>query len=69
MKFDELIKEVIFDNELDYSCVFELRINNFTFREIHELLGISISQAEYRFKKMKYLLKEKMENYLNKKTE
>ncbi|MBQ8534495.1 MAG: sigma-70 family RNA polymerase sigma factor [Bacilli bacterium] len=67
--FDELIKEVIFDNELDYSCVFELRINNFTFREIHELLGISISQAEYRFKKMKYLLKEKMENYLNKKTE
>ena len=28
--FDELIKEVIFDNDLDYSCVFELRINNFT---------------------------------------
>ena len=41
----------------------ELRINNFTFREIHELLGISVSQAEYRFKKMKYLLKEKMEKW------
>lgn len=67
--FDELIKEVIFDSEFDYSCVFELKFNNFTYKEIQELLEISFSQAEYRFRKMKELLKSKMENYLNKKTE
>lgn len=67
--FDQLIKEVIFDSELDYSCVFELKINNFSYREIQELLGITFAQAEYRFKKMKQLLVSKMENNFNKKTE
>lgn len=67
--FDELIKEVIFESELDYSCVFELKINNFSYREIQALLGITFAQAEYRFKKMKQLLISKMENNLNKKAE
>lgn len=67
--FDELLKEVILESSFDYSCVFELRINNFTYREIHELLEMPISKVEYRYRKMKELLKRKMEKYLNKKTE
>lgn len=67
--FDKLIKDVIFDSDIEYSCVFELKINNFSYREIQELLDITYAQAEYRFRKMKELLKSKMENNLNKKTE
>lgn len=64
---DNLLKEVIYESPLDYSCVFELKLNNFSFKEIQELLGMSYSQAEYRYRKLKLLLKEKIENYLNKK--
>ncbi len=67
--FDKLIKDVIFDSDIEYSCVFELKINNFSYREIQELLDITYAQAEYRFRKMKELLKSKIENNLNKKTE
>lgn len=66
---DEMIKEVIFESDLEYSSVFELKINNFSYKEIQQLLGITFSQAEYRYKKMKELLKNKLTNYLNKKTE
>ena len=65
---DCLIKEVIYDSPLDYSCVFELKINNFTYWEIQELLDMNFSQAEYRYRKMRLLLKSKIENYLDKKT-
>ena len=65
---DCLIKEVIYDSPLDYSCVFELKINNFTYWEIQELLDMNFSQAEYRYRKMRLLLKSKLENYLDKKT-
>lgn len=65
---DCLIKEVIYDGPLDYSCVFELKINNFTYWEIQELLDMNFSQAEYRYRKMRLLLKSKLENYLDKKT-
>lgn len=67
--FDDVLKEVIYDSDLDYSCVFELRINNFSYKEIQELLDITFAQAEYRFKKMKLSLKSKLENYLDKKAE
>ena len=65
---DCIIKEVIYDSPLDYSCVFELKINNFTYWEIQELLDMNFSQAEYRYRKMRLLLKSKLENYLDKKT-
>lgn len=65
---EALIKEVIYDSKIDYSSVFELKINNFSYKEIQKLLDISFSQAEYRYRKMKDLLKSKLEN-LNKKTE
>lgn len=66
---DDMIKEVIFENELEFSSVFELKINNFSYKEIQQLLGITFSQAEYRYKKMKFALNSKLKNYLNKKTE
>lgn len=58
-----LIKEVIFETPIEYSMIFELRVNNFSFKEIECLLGVKYSNAEYRYKKLKDLLKKKIENY------
>ena len=57
---NELLKEIILDNPIEYSSVFELRLNNFSFKEIECLLDINYSQAEYRYKKIKGILKEKI---------
>ncbi len=66
---EDMIKEVILESPLDYACVFELKMNDFTYKEIEELLGYTFSQAEYRFRKLKLVLKDKIEKYLNKETE
>ena len=57
---EQLIKEVIFETPIEYSSVFELRINNFSFKEIECLLEVNYSHAEYRYKKLKELLKKKI---------
>lgn len=70
-KYDinNIVKDVIYDSPLDYSSVFELKINDFTYSEIQDLLGLTFSQAEYRYRKMRLLLKDKLVKYLNKKAE
>ena len=47
--FSEIIKEIwsiVYDFPFEYICVFELKINNFNYREIESLIGISVRKAQ-----------------------
>ena len=57
-----LVRELINENSIEDSSVFELKYNNFSFKEIENLLDINYSQAEYRYKKLRLLLKKKIED-------
>lgn len=60
---DSLIRELFrscLDNfDLEYSSVFELRYNGFTYKEIGELLDISIGTVDARLSKVKKYLQRK----------
>ena len=44
---EELINEVINESSIEDASVFELRYNNFSYKEIEVLLDIDYAQAEY----------------------
>lgn len=61
---EDLIKEVINESSIEDSSVFELRYNNFSYKEIEKLLDIDYSQAEYRYRKLKFLLRDKIDSLI-----
>lgn len=64
---EELIKEVINESSIEDASVFELRYNNFSYKEIEVLLDIDYAQAEYRYRKLKLLLKDKIDSLIKEK--
>ena len=64
---EELIKEVINESSIEDASVFELRYNNFSYKEIEVLLDIDYAQAEYRYRKLKLLLKDKIDSLIREK--
>ena len=64
---EELINEVINESSIEDASVFELRYNNFSYKEIEVLLDIDYAQAEYRYRKLKLLLKDKIDSLIKKK--
>lgn len=62
----ELLKSLFYSTysfDLDTRCVFELRYNGFTYKEISILLDLSLSSVETKFSKARKLLKKVFENY------
>ena len=49
--------------DLDTSCVFELRFNGFSYREISQLLDISISNVDSKLSKARRFMKNLLETY------
>ncbi len=49
--------------DLDSRCVFELRYNGFTYKEIAQLLDLKLSSVESKFFKIRKNLKNILENY------
>lgn len=64
---EELIKEVLNESSIEDASVFELRYNNFSYKEIEVLLDIDYAQAEYRYRKLKLLLKDKIDSLIKEK--
>ena len=64
---EELINEVINESSIEDASVFELRYNNFSYKEIEVLLDIDYAQAEYRYRKLKLLLKDKLDSLIKEK--
>ena len=62
----EIISEVfsaIYNLDFDTRCVFELRYNGFTYKEIAQLLDLTLSSVESKFSKAKKFLKKIVKNY------
>lgn len=62
----ELIQEIFkssYTLDLDTRCVFELRYNGFTYKEIAQLLDLRLSAVESKFSKARKFLKKVVENY------
>lgn len=61
------LEEIIFDKyyslDLDTRCVFELRYNGFSYREISQLLDISVSKVDSKLSKARRFLKKVLEKY------
>ena len=62
-EMEKLLNKFIFDLSSNYSYIFELRLNSFSYKEISILLDIPVSTVEYRFRKTR----KKLEIYLKEK--
>ena len=62
-EYDIKIKELLFSLPFEIANVFELRINNFTYNEIGELLEIPISTVNFRCKKVKKAMNMFIDSY------
>ena len=52
-EFSNLLKQLIIDLPMEYSCILELKINNFSSVEIASLLELPVSTVQYRNRKNK----------------
>lgn len=63
-----VFKSLILELPFDISCILELRLNNFTYSEISNLLNIPISTVEFRNRKVKRAVYDCLTKYYSKKT-
>lgn len=54
------IWEIVYEFDLPYICVFELRFNGFSFKEIEMLLDIPIRRAQFIYNKVNKIIRSKM---------
>ena len=60
---ENIIKKVIFSLSLEAGAILELKINGFTYKEISELLDIPISSVEFKSRRARRLLRDKVKAY------
>ena len=58
-EFTEGLKNFLIDLPFELSCIFELKLNGFTYREIAKLLDVPRSTVEYRIRKIRQKVKIK----------
>lgn len=63
-EIEVLVKKILWDLDFDSSCIFELKINGFNFREIGILLDIPTSTAEYKNRVAKNKFRDYFEKYI-----
>lgn len=52
-------KKLCLDLDFEDSCIFELRYNGFTYKEISELLDLSLRRVQFKVRKVKNIIKSK----------
>lgn len=62
-ELEDIIKNVIFTIPIDVSSILELKLNGFTYREISVLLDIPVSSIEFKIRKIRNLLRNKVNAY------
>lgn len=60
---EKIIKDMIFKLPLDLGSVLELKVNGFTYKEISILLDIPISSVCFRVRRVRNLLRNKINAY------
>ncbi len=60
---EKIIKDVIFNLSLDVGAILELKLNGFTYKEISKLLDIPMSSVEFRSRRARKLLRNKINAY------
>ena len=58
-----IFRDVIFEFSLEVSSIMELRINGFSYREISSLLDIPSSSVEFKSRKARKRLQQKLREY------
>lgn len=67
-EIEDVLKSLILELPFDISCILELRLNNFSYSEISNLLNIPVSTVEFRNRKVKRAVYDCLTKYYNKKT-
>lgn len=60
---ESIIKDVIFNLPLESGAILELKMNGFTYKEIGKLLDIPMSSVEFRSRKARRILRNKVQAY------
>ena len=60
---ENIIREVIFNLSLEAGAILELKINGFTYKEISILLDIPMSSVEFKSRRARRLLRNKVTAY------
>ena len=61
--FYVLLKKTIYDLDYVDSCVLELKINNFSYKEISKLLDIPLRTVQFKAQKIRKILKQNLYNF------
>lgn len=62
-EIENIYKSIIYSAPLESGAILELKYNGFSYREISILLEIPISSLEFKIRKYKRLLKQKLSKY------
>lgn len=68
MELEELIHQLIISLPFENSCIFELKVNGFTYREIGLLIDLPSSTVEFKNRASKNKFKRLLEKYYSEKT-
>ncbi len=60
---ENVIKKVIYSLPMESSSILELKLNGFTYKEIGILLDIPTSSVEFKSRKARSILRNKVKNY------
>lgn len=60
---EDIVKDVIFSLSLDAGAIIELKINGFTYKEISKLLDIPISSLEFKSRRARKILRNRVREY------
>ena len=64
---EKIIKQFIYSLSFERSCIFELKYNGFSYREISQLLEIPISSIEFKYRTSKERVKILLSDYFDRK--
>lgn len=67
-EIESLIRKLILDLSFENGCIFELKLNGFSYREIGSLLSLPSSTVEFKNRAAKKKLKFLLEKYCKEKT-
>lgn len=68
LEVNKMVKEMIFDMSFENSCIFELRYNGFSYREIGILLDLPVSSVEFKNRAAKRKYENLIKKYFIEKT-
>lgn len=60
---EKIYKQIIYNSSIEIGSILELKYNGFNYREISKLLDIPISSIEFKIRRTKKILKNKLIQY------